>query len=191
MNPHIALLLAERHVAEMSEDVAAGHQAQERRRARRAARRCASSPCTATHRAGVVAMLAGAALVATALYAVDRSDAAPAGGVRAAKTNADQWVEPDISVTSLSYAPGHTSGWHVHPGVHSVVVLTGVLTVFDEGCTRQEFGSGSTYLGGRQPHLARNDAADDLTVVVTSIYDASSATGHGAPMPVPAGCEER
>jgi hypothetical protein len=79
----------------------------------------------------------------------------------------------------------------VHPGVHSVVVVAGVLTVFDDACTRHEFGPGSTYLGGRQPHLARNDAAGELMVVVTSVHEASPASGHGASTPAPAGCDER
>jgi hypothetical protein len=40
------------------------------------------------------------------------------------------------------------SGWHVHPGVHSVVVLSGTLTVYDDHCVRTDDRPGEIYLGG-------------------------------------------
>lgn len=186
MSHHIALLLAERHIADLREDAAAARRADEVRSARRAARG-ASSGGSRSYRAGTLAMLAGVALMASAAYAVATSDAAPP----AVSAPASGWVEPSITVTDLSYPPGHTSQWHVHSGVHSVVVLAGVLTVFDEDCARHEFGPGSTYLGGRQPHLARNDAAVELVVAVTSVYEPLPAVGPGASAPIPEGCEER
>jgi quercetin dioxygenase-like cupin family protein len=192
MSHHIALFLAERHIADLREDAAAAHRAEEVRSARRAARGGTSSRRSRSRRAGAFGMLAGIALMATASYAVASSDAAaPSASAAPVADPAAGRVEPNITVTNLSYPPGHTSGWHVHSGVHSVVVLAGVLTVFDEGCTGHDFGPGSTYLGGRQPHLARNDAADELVVAVTSVHDASPATGPGARAPVPAGCGER
>ena len=55
---------------------------------------------------------------------------------------------PTVGTATSSYGPGHTSGWHVHPGVHSVVVLSGTLTVYDENCVRTDYGPGQSYLGG-------------------------------------------
>ena len=61
---------------------------------------------------------------------------------------------PDVGGTDVAYEPGHSSGWHVHPGVHSVVVLPGNLTVYDADCRRHAYGPGQTYLGGDIVHIA-------------------------------------
>ena len=72
-----------------------------------------------------------------------------------------------VVVTDGAYPAGHSSGWHVHAGLHSVVVLAGPLTIYDETCEGHEFGPGESYLGGDRPHLVRNDTAAEATYVVT------------------------
>jgi quercetin dioxygenase-like cupin family protein len=98
---------------------------------------------------------------------------------------------PQVVVTSGAYEAGHASGWHVHPGLHSVVVLTGELTVFDEQCGRQAFGPGEAYLGGDRPHLVRNDTRDEATYVVTYARLPSAALDPGTTVAVPTACELR
>ncbi len=95
-----------------------------------------------------------------------------------------------IGTSTTSYPPGHTSGWHVHPGVHSVVVLSGTLTVYDERCARTEYGPGQTYLGGSEAHAAHNESPDALDVAITFVYR-PAADGHGTSVPAPAGCDKR
>lgn len=95
---------------------------------------------------------------------------------------------PDVGVADNVYQPGHSSGWHVHPGVHSVVVLTGTLTVYDSACGRHDFGPNQTYLGGNEPHLARNEGASPLGVVVTYVYAKRSPIDHGTAVPAPPTC---
>jgi len=95
---------------------------------------------------------------------------------------------PNVGAASETYEAGHTSGWHVHPGVHSVTVLTGTLTIYDEHCVRTDYGPGETYLGGNAPHLARNEGATDLDVAVTYVY---TSTRPGTPVAAPAGCDVR
>ena len=77
---------------------------------------------------------------------------------------------PTVATATSTYQPGHTSGWHVHPGVHSVVVLSGTLTIYDENCVRTDYGPGQTYLGGATPHVARNETLDVLDVAITFVY---------------------
>ena len=95
---------------------------------------------------------------------------------------------PEVSTTDLVYEPGHSSGWHVHPGVHSVAVSSGTLTVYDEGCRRQDFGPGETYVGGRQPHLVRNSGDTFAVLAVTYVAEPSADTP-GRMVPAPPGCE--
>lgn len=128
--------------------------------------------------------LAGGALVAL-LPGLNGGDIT---GVSQAPAFASDAELAEVETADLSYEPGHSSGWHVHPGVHSVVVLSGTLTVYDEVCGRQDYGPGKTYLGGRQPHLARNTGNEAIRLVVTYVRNASSDSP-GTPVGAPAGCE--
>jgi quercetin dioxygenase-like cupin family protein len=96
--------------------------------------------------------------------------------------------EPIEANADLVYEPGHTSGWHVHPGVHSVQVLSGTLTVYDEACGRRDYGPGETYTGGRAPHVVLNTGVENTALVVSYVAD-PSADGPGHPVPAPSGCE--
>lgn len=97
---------------------------------------------------------------------------------------------PTVGTATSSYEPGHTSGWHVHPGVHSVVVLSGTLTIYDESCGRTEYGPGQSYLGGATPHVARNEAPVVLDVAITFVYG-PPADSPGRAVPAPSGCDLR
>jgi quercetin dioxygenase-like cupin family protein len=125
--------------------------------------------------AGLLCMgLAGAVLA--------RADQA---GVQAASSG------PEVTITSGTYEGGHTSGWHVHPGLHSVVVLTGALTVYDERCERHHFGAGEIYLGGDRPHLVRNETPDPATYAVTYARLPAAGPDPGAHVTAPTGCDLR
>ena len=97
---------------------------------------------------------------------------------------------PTVGMATSTYERGHTSGWHVHPGVHSVVVLSGTLTIYDENCGRTDHGPGQTYLGGATPHVARNETPDVVDVAITFVYR-PSREDDGQVVPAPAGCEIR
>ena len=92
---------------------------------------------------------------------------------------------PQMVVTSGAYEADHSSGWHVHPGLHSVVVLSGSLTVYDERCERHDFGPGEAYLGGDRPHLVRNDTRSQATYVVTHARLPSAALDGATTVPAP------
>jgi hypothetical protein len=79
------------------------------------------------------------------------------------------------------------SGWHVLPGVHSVVVLSGSLTVYDEHCVGTEYGRGQTYLGGSTPHVALDESSDALDVAISFVH-CSGGGDHGSAVPAPPGC---
>lgn len=96
---------------------------------------------------------------------------------------------PTVGVSDLTYEPGHASGWHVHSGVHSVVVLSGILTIYDKYCQAREFGPGDVYLGGNEPHLARNEREEPAHLAVTSVY--TDGGDPGRPTPPPANCGVR
>ena len=95
-----------------------------------------------------------------------------------------------LTVRNGVYRPGETSGWHRHPGLHVVTVLAGVLTVYDGECIAHNYGPGETYIGGREPHLARNEGTDETRMVITSVSDTSGVNPQTIPTPLPAGCQQ-
>ena len=98
----------------------------------------------------------------------------------------------DVAAQTASYAPGQSSGWHSHTGLHAVVVLSGTLTIVDGECRRQTYGPGDSYVGGRDVHLALNDTASPLEMAVTYMFPAGVPhTGFHVPAAEPAVCGSR
>lgn len=81
----------------------------------------------------------------------------------------------DVSMGAISYGVGQSSGWHVHPGIHAMLVTAGTLTVYDAACVRRTFGPGETYIGGQELHLARNETSASVGLIVTVIEPAVAA----------------
>lgn len=134
----------------------------------------------------VVAALAGLGLGATAVTGAgeDARDPTPPS------VPALQAPPLQVTVRAAAYAPGESSGWHAHPGVHTVIVRSGVLTVYDANCEAQAYGPDEPYVGGRQTHLARNEGPEpvEMTVVYASTGD---GTGEAEALPAggpPEGC---
>ena len=96
---------------------------------------------------------------------------------------------PHVGVARQTCEAGHSSGWHTHPGVHSVVVLSGTLTIYHQDCQRQDYGPGDVYLGGSSPHLARNESGQAVELAVTYVFATTSTVDPGSPALAPAGCE--
>ncbi len=98
----------------------------------------------------------------------------------------------DVAAQTASYAPGQSSGWHSHTGLHAVVVLSGTLTIVDGGCRRHTYGPGDSYVGGRDVHLALNDTASPVEMAVTYMFPAGVPhTGFHVSAAEPAGCGSR
>ena len=94
----------------------------------------------------------------------------------------------DVAVVTQVYEPGHTGGWHTHAGLHAVAVLSGELAVYDGECRRQRVVAGERYVGGRELHLARNETAEPVAMVVTYLNAVGAAPPHSG---APAGCSVR
>ena len=98
----------------------------------------------------------------------------------------------DVAAQIASYAPGQTSAWHSHTGLHAIVVMSGTLTIVDGECRRHTFGPGDSYVEGRDVHLALNETAAPLEMAVTYMFPAGvSHTGFHVAAAAPSGCEIR
>ena len=100
--------------------------------------------------------------------AVIPAEQAPVSLASAIDTPTFETHEPvALQAGTTSYAPGESSGWHRNPGLHLVTVVSGTLTVYSEDCTAATFGPGQEYVGGEEPHLARNENEVTLEMAVT------------------------
>jgi quercetin dioxygenase-like cupin family protein len=86
----------------------------------------------------------------------------------------------DVNVLKVAYEPGQSSGWHTHAGIHAVAVLSGTLTVYDGQCQAQHYGPGRPYIGGQELHLARNETAAPVEMVVTYLNPSTSTKADSA-----------
>jgi quercetin dioxygenase-like cupin family protein len=142
--------------------------------------------------AGVVAIVGAAGLTLAPRGGPSSSEPVPAS-VPAANAHA---LGPlavtlsgpgDVTVLTQAYEPGGDSGWHAHPGIHAVAVLSGTLTVYDEECRPQTFGPGQPYIGGQEPHRVRNEAQEPVQMVVTYLNPAGPHNSNRS-VPAPAAC---
>jgi quercetin dioxygenase-like cupin family protein len=155
------------------------------------ARRDPRRPALALLAGGSALMVAAAALATSIISGSGNgsTEVRPPAAVASAPVAEPEF--PDVGVAPNVYEPGHTSGWHTHPGLHSAVVLSGTLTIYEADCSRHDYGPGDTYLGGRDPHVARNDTAEPVQLVVTYVFQRVSTLEHATVVAPPAGCDIR
>jgi quercetin dioxygenase-like cupin family protein len=93
----------------------------------------------------------------------------------------------DVNVLRQVYEPGADSGWHRHPGIHAVAILSGTLTIYDHACQPQTFAPGQSYVGGQEGHRVRNETAEPVEMSVTYLSPAGPHNSNGQ-VPPPPGC---
>jgi quercetin dioxygenase-like cupin family protein len=81
-----------------------------------------------------------------------------------------------IQTWIITIAPGGTTGWHMHPGPHLIVVTEGTLTYYrgdDPTCTPVQYPAGTTVFDpGFTVHLARNNGTVPVVNYVTQLLSA-------------------
>ena len=75
----------------------------------------------------------------------------------------------DHAVVGLTFPPGSSSGWHTHPGVVLVTVVSGRLQLIDAHCEREVYEAGETFVEDGHVALARNRGTEDTVVYATWI----------------------
>jgi quercetin dioxygenase-like cupin family protein len=94
-----------------------------------------------------------------------------------------------FTVAHLTFAPGGSTGWHVHPGPVLVIVKAGSVTKYSaDDCTAQTYTAGQAFVenGPTDENMVRNNGSVPAETIVTFI------TPPGAPVrddaPPPPGC---
>ena len=109
--------------------------------------------------------------------------------IHVAGIKVESQIAVGFTVARLTFAPGGTTGWHVHSGPVLVIVTTGALTRYSaEDCTAQTYTAGQAFVenGPTDANMVRNDGSVPAETIVTLI------TPPGAPVrddaPPPRGC---
>ena len=115
-----------------------------------------------------------------------RGTVAQAGHVRVAGIKLATRGPIDVATVHVSFQPGGSTGWHVHPGPALVTVKTGQLTLHRaKGCRTRTFAAGQTFLelGPRDVNLTANETGAVTETVVTFLVPVGAPLTVDAPAP--------
>jgi quercetin dioxygenase-like cupin family protein len=92
----------------------------------------------------------------------------------------------DVATVHVTFQPGGSTGWHVHPGPALVTVKAGQLTLHRaKGCATRTFSAGQTFLelGPDDVTLTRNETSGVTETVVTFLLPVGAPITVDAPAP--------
>ena len=95
----------------------------------------------------------------------------------------------DVTMQTLTFQPGGSSGWHHHPGLVVVVVKSGQVTRFKGDCSKQTFAAGQSFveMGERDLVFVKNEGST-AAVVQNTLINAVGAATRVDDAAAPAGC---
>jgi quercetin dioxygenase-like cupin family protein len=92
----------------------------------------------------------------------------------------------DVATVQVTFQPGGSTGWHVHPGPTLVAVKSGKLTLHRaKGCRSRTFSAGQTFVefGPDDVNLTRNETGDVTETLVTFLLPVGAPVTVDAPAP--------
>ena len=91
----------------------------------------------------------------------------------------------DFVAAHLTFAPGGTTGWHVHPGPVLVIVKTGTVTKYSADCTVNRYTAGQAFVerGPTDVNMVRNETTTTAETLVTFIIPVGVPPIHSVPAP--------
>lgn len=73
-----------------------------------------------------------------------------------------------ISVQEAAFTAGGHNGWHSHPGLVAVTLVSGTIQWFNEDCEPTVYNAGDSWVEGSQHHYFRNVGTGN--VQLTAVY---------------------
>jgi quercetin dioxygenase-like cupin family protein len=72
-------------------------------------------------------------------------------------------------VADVLIAPNGQSGWHAHPGMAIVSVISGMVRRYNKQCESQVFKAGEAFFESTSPHNLHNVGSDNFHATVVFI----------------------
>jgi len=90
----------------------------------------------------------------------------------------------DMAVQLGAFAPGGSIGWHSHPGLVTLQLISGTIEWYDETCNATVYKAGDAWTEGSAPHYFRNIGTTTAQVIATFVV--SHGAGFRVDQPEPA-----
>jgi quercetin dioxygenase-like cupin family protein len=90
----------------------------------------------------------------------------------------------DMAVQLGAFAPGGSIGWHSHPGLVTLQLISGTIEWYDEQCNATIYKAGDAWTEGSAPHYFRNIGTTTAEVIATFVV--SHGAGFRVDQPEPA-----
>lgn len=119
----------------------------------------------------LIALLAAFAATA-AMGKTPPQNPAPSVPVEITKLDVPQDKGPQVvHVQEREFAPGATSGWHIHPGVEIAYLISGEMELMTAGGTRHLKPGDSFVIPRGEAHNGLNSGAGNAKLVITLVVD--------------------
>jgi quercetin dioxygenase-like cupin family protein len=88
-----------------------------------------------------------------------------------------------MSTQDAAYAAGGHNGWHSHPGMVAVTIVSGAIEWFDENCVETDYKAGDSWTEGSKLHYFRvvGTAGLHATAFFITAQGAALRTDEAAP----------
>jgi quercetin dioxygenase-like cupin family protein len=88
-----------------------------------------------------------------------------------------------MSAQDAAYGVGGVNGWHSHPGMVAVTLVSGSIQWFDENCVETDYTAGQSWTEGSKLHYFRvvGTAGIHLTAFFVTAQGAALRTDESAP----------
>jgi quercetin dioxygenase-like cupin family protein len=88
-----------------------------------------------------------------------------------------------ITIQDGSIAAGGHNGWHSHPGLVAVTLLSGTIEWYDENCVRTVYTAGDSWFEGSQVHAYRVIGASNIHLMAWFVTAQGQALRTDQPAP--------
>jgi quercetin dioxygenase-like cupin family protein len=88
-----------------------------------------------------------------------------------------------MSNQDAAYGPGGHNGWHSHPGMVAVTIISGAIQWFNEDCEETDYKAGDSWTEGSQLHYFRVVGATGLHATAFFITAQGAALRTDEPAP--------
>jgi quercetin dioxygenase-like cupin family protein len=88
-----------------------------------------------------------------------------------------------IEIQDAAYSTGGVNGWHSHPGLVAVTMITGTIQWYDEDCRMTTYKAGDSWTEGSQVHYFRVTGTTGIHLMATFIIAQGYAPRIDQPAP--------
>jgi quercetin dioxygenase-like cupin family protein len=74
-----------------------------------------------------------------------------------------------VLIQDGSFAPDGYTGWHSHPGVLALTLITGTLDWYDGDCNKKSYKAGDSWTEGSQLHYFKSTSTANIHLMVAYI----------------------